>query len=80
VYGQMLGMLLRHPTLLPAVAGLAWTSRRRAWYRSFPFLPLPPAGFLRWRIETAYGRPDALPPAEEALRYLRWARRMRQGR
>ena len=26
------------------------------WYRHVPFLPLPPADYLRWRLHTAYGK------------------------
>ena len=68
------------PWLLPDLVGLAWVARGREWYRRPPFLPLPSASYLRWRMETAYGEPDAEPPAKEAGRYLRWAARMRKGR
>lgn len=57
----------------------AWVFRRRGWHRRFPFLPLPPASFLRWRLDTAYGDPDAVPPVDDVRRFLRWARRTRQG-
>ena len=57
---------------------MAWVFRRRRWYRTFPFLPLPPRSYLRWRMETAYGDPDAVPPPRELERYLRWAAKMRR--
>ncbi len=79
IYRDMLGVALRRPTAWPALLGLAWAARRRGWWRRPPFLPLPPASYLRWRMETAYGAADAAAPLEETVRYLRWAARMRRG-
>jgi hypothetical protein len=79
MYGSMLAAVLRRPTVWPALVGLAWAARRHGWWRRPPFLPLPPSGYLRWRLDTAYGDPRARPPTEETLRYLRWAARMRRG-
>jgi hypothetical protein len=77
--GRLLALAIRRPGLVPALVGLAWATRRLGWYRRFPFLPMPPVGYLRWRIETAYGSQDATPPAADAVRYLTWTRRMRRG-
>jgi len=33
---------------------------------------------MRWRLETAYGDPDATPPLDEMERYLAWTARMRR--
>lgn len=55
----------------------SWAFRARDWYRRAPFLPLPPASYLRWRLETAYGDPEATPPLDEMERYLVWTARMR---
>lgn len=78
MYGRMVALALRRPTLIPALVGLAWATRRRGWYRRFPFLPLPPASYVRWRLETAYGDPEADVPADELERYVRWTHRMRR--
>jgi len=77
LYLAMLGVVLRRPTLLPALLGLAWRIRRRGWFRRPPFLPLPSRAYLEWRMETAYGDPGYRPPPDEIARYLRWTRRMR---
>lgn len=53
---------------------LAWAMRRRRWYRTPPFLPLPPPDYLRWRLYTAYGDERAVPPLEDLLRFARWRR------
>jgi len=33
---------------------------------------------MRWRMDTAYGDPEALPPADEFERFVVWAARMRR--
>ena len=52
---------------------VAWRFRRRDWYTRFPFLPLPDPTYVRWRMYTAYGDYDAVPPARDVERYARWA-------
>ena len=77
LYGRMARVAMRHPRLIPAMLGAAWASRARDWYRRAPFLPVPPRAYVCWRMDTAYGDPDAIPPEEELVRYLRWASEMR---
>lgn len=64
---------LRDPTLGAALLRVGWRFRRRDWYRRVPFLPLPDRKYLRWRLLTAYGDPEAVPPAADVARYARWA-------
>lgn len=64
---------LRNPAVAVALVRVAWRFRRRGWYRRFPFLPLPAREYVRWRMHTAYGHDDAVPPAEDLVRYARWA-------
>jgi hypothetical protein len=68
---------LRRPATGVALARVAWRFRRRQWWRRFPFLPLPAADYLRWRMYTAYGDSDAVPPAADVERFARWAVRDR---
>lgn len=77
-YAKLLAVLLRKPGLLPHALGAAWAFRARGWHRRAPFLPLPPREYVRWRLETAYGDPEAVPPADELERFLRWASAMRE--
>ena len=65
---------------MPSLVSAAWRFRRRYWYRTPPFLPVPPPDYLAWRLHTAYGSEDAVPPANDLGRYLRWSRRMRAER
>ncbi len=61
------------PSLAMALMRVGWRFRRRGWYRRLPFLPLPAANYLRWRMYTAYGDEHAVPPADDIVRYARWA-------
>lgn len=64
---------LRDPATGVALLRVAWRFRRRHWWRRFPFLPLPARDYVRWRMHTAYGDHDVVPPAEDLVRYARWA-------
>jgi hypothetical protein len=64
--------------LIPHLLGAAWAFRARDWYATFPFLPLPPRSYMRWRMETAYGDAEAVPTLTELERYLTWTTRMRR--
>ena len=64
---------LANPALATALVRVAWRFRDRRWWRRFPFLPLPAKDYVRWRMHTAYGDDDAVPPAEDVVRYARWA-------
>ncbi len=72
---RLTGRGIRHPGDAADMLRVAWRFRRRDWYRRFPFLPLPAADYVRWRMHTAYGNDDAVPPAEDLVRYARWATR-----
>jgi hypothetical protein len=63
----------RSPATADALLRVAWRFRRRGWWHRFPFLPLPARDYLRWRMYTAYGDADAVPPAEDIIRFARWA-------
>jgi hypothetical protein len=64
---------LLNPALGVALLRICWRFRRRNWVARFPFLPVPPAGYLQWRMYTAYGDDNAVPPVEDIIRYARWA-------
>jgi hypothetical protein len=71
---------VRRPRLLARLLAAAWRFRARRWYRTPPFLPLPPRGYLEWRIHTAYGEADHLPEPGDVERYLDWAAWMQRTR
>jgi hypothetical protein len=63
-----------NPRVAADLLTMAWAFRRRDWFRRAPFLPVPPAEFVRWRMHTAYGDEHAIPPLEDVLRFARWRR------
>ena len=65
------------PALAADLLRIAWRFRARGWYRRPPFLPVPPRAYVRWRMHTAYGDHDAVPPVEDVVRYARWVGRQR---
>jgi hypothetical protein len=67
---------LARPRLLLLLPMVGWRFRKRDWYLHWPFLPLPPAEYIAWRLHTAFGAEAATPNAEQAEVYLRWAHRM----
>jgi hypothetical protein len=69
---------LLNPRLALDLIGVAWAFRGRAWYRKPPFLPLPPRDYLRWRMYTAYGDENAVPPVEDVIRFAQWRRKLLQ--
>ena len=64
---------IRRPRLAVDLVRITWRFRSNAWYRRFPFLPLPDPTYLRWRMYTAYGDYDAVPSVTDVERYARWA-------
>lgn len=70
------GRALVNPRVAWDLVSLAWAMRRCGWYRRAPFLPVPPPEYLRWRMYTAYGDENAVPPVRDVLRFARWRREL----
>jgi hypothetical protein len=64
---------LVNPPLAVDLLRVAWRFRARGWWQRPPFLPMPSREYVRWRMHTAYGDHDAVPPVEDVIRYARWA-------
>lgn len=65
---------LVRPRLALDLLRMLWAFRRRRWLREWPFLPLPPPDYVRWRMYTAYGDEHAVPPVDDVIRFARWRR------
>jgi hypothetical protein len=70
----LVGRALLSPRLAVDLLRTGWAFRRRDWWQRPPFLPLPDRTYLRWRMYTAYGAEDAVPPAGDVIRFARWRR------
>ena len=72
----ILSLILRsvtNPNTGVALLRVGWRFRALGWNRRFPFLPLPATQYVRWRMYTAYGDENIVPPASDVIRYARWA-------
>ncbi len=69
------GRALVNPMLALDLLRVAWRFRVRGWWHRFPFLPVPSMRYVRWRMYTAYGSEDAIPPARDVIAYARWTGR-----
>lgn len=67
-------VLLVRPWLWPTACAQAARLARANWWRQPPFLPLPSADYLRFRLQTAYGDDAREPLPEDLLTYLHWCR------
>lgn len=65
--------VLAHPELWPTAIAQAHRLARPGWWRHRPFLPLPDAGYVRFRLQTGYGERGE-PTAADLVSYLRWCR------
>jgi len=63
-----------NPRLAVDLLRTTWAFRRRDWWRKPPFLPLPDRQYLRWRMYTAYGDEETVPPLEDVIGFARWRR------
>ena len=70
----LFGRSLINPRLAIDLLRTAWAFRRRNWLSQAPFLPVPDREYLRWRMYTAYGEEDAVPPVEDVIAFARWRR------
>jgi len=68
----LIARALVNPRVAADLLRVAWRFRHRHWYRRFPFLPLPAMTYLRWRLYTAYGDENAVPPPADVIAFARW--------
>jgi len=71
---RLAGRAAVNPRLALDLLRTTWAFRRRAWWRRTPWLPLPDREYLRWRMYTAYGDEDAVPPLRDVIGFARWRR------
>lgn len=74
----LVGAVLRRPGLWGTALRQARILAAPGWWRRPPFVPVPPADYLRFRLQTAYGGAGTGPvdPAD-LVAYLRWCRSWR---
>jgi hypothetical protein len=88
---HVVGAVVRRPSLWPIAVGQWRRTVPPGWWRRRPFLPVPTAPYVRFRLTSQYGtasqygttNPDA--PAmsmartpDDIVDYLRWCRQQRR--
>jgi len=72
---RALAAVLPHPSIWPVALRQLRVLAAPGWWRRRPFLPVPTAAYLRFRLETAYGGAgDQSPHPGDLVTYLRWCR------
>ncbi|MBG02341.1 MAG: hypothetical protein CL470_08735 [Acidimicrobiaceae bacterium] len=74
LFKEIMKIAVRPHLWVVAVTQL-WHLRKKNWYKSFPFMPIPSKEYLQFRLLTAYGNED---PGEyiekDLITYLKWSR------
>lgn len=70
-----LGAVAVRPRLWPTAARQVVRLAPSGWWRRWPPLPVPDPGYLRFRLQTAYGDADREPAPADVVAYLHWCRR-----
>ena len=72
---RAIAAIARRPDLWLTGLGAARSMARHRWWAQKPHLPLPDPGWLRFRLETAYGGAgDARIDGEHLITWLEWKR------
>lgn len=74
--GACLRAVLPRPSLWLTALRVVLRLAAPGWWRRWPPLPVPPVGYWRFRLVTAYGGdgdPNLVSPAD-VVSYLRWCR------
>lgn len=71
---SVVGAVARHPSLWPTALRQWKRTVPSGWWRRAPFLPVPPAEYVEFRLLTQYGDNHHAPAADDVLHYLRWCR------
>lgn len=74
----VLSTLGRRPDLWAIALTQARAFVPSGWWRRWPPNLLPPPAYLRFRLVTMYGDPDASVEIADLVGYLEWCRRMRR--
>jgi hypothetical protein len=67
--------LAGRPSLWPTAAVQAVRVTPARWWRRAPFLPVPDRRYIRYRLETQYGKVADVEP-HDVITYLEWCRDM----
>lgn len=80
---EVVRAVLSHPTLWPTAIRQIGRLAPHRWWARRPFLPVPSAEYLEFRLVTQYGgghgEPLRSPDGADVVAYLRWCRDFDRG-
>ncbi|CAB4364315.1 MAG: hypothetical protein F2681_11260 [Actinobacteria bacterium] len=71
---RIVGAVLRRPQLWLTALRQWRRTTPSDWWKHRPFMPLPSAGYLKFRLVTQYGDSNARVEPADVLNYLAWCR------
>ncbi len=71
---RTVGTLCTRPDLWWAALATAARLAAPGWWRHRPYAPVPDGRWWAFRMETAYGRPDAELDVADVIAFLEWCR------
>jgi hypothetical protein len=79
---HILGAVLCRPQLWVTAIRQLLRLVPSGWYTRSPFLPVPPADYMEFRLVTQYGGEHgaAQATASDAIAYLKWCKQWNDGR
>ncbi len=75
MHPRLVSAVLRRPALWLEAGRAAVDFGCKQWWKRL--LLVPESDYLRWRLTTAYGDPEARVDPADLVRYLQWRRRQR---
>ena len=75
---RAVGGVVARPLLWPTAVRQAVALAPAGWWRRRPFLPVPDASYLRFRLQTMYGGEAPAPEPGDVVGYLEWCRSYRR--
>jgi len=76
-WGRVVGAVARRPHLWTTAVRQGFRLAPRGWWQRPPFLPVPDAGYLRFRSLTQYGDASHGLEPDDVVQYLGWCRDLR---
>ena len=73
-FGRAALAVLGHPALWLTAAVQVVRLAPARWWAHAPYLPLPDAAYLRFRLQTQYGDPAREPDPSDLVSYLHWCK------
>ena len=73
-WARVAAAIAKRPGLWGTAVRQARATAAPGWFRHAPFLPVPSADYLKFRLITQYGDAGHRPVADDVVKYLSWCK------